>query len=634
MCGINGFLNFSGANVSDAKSLILKMNNRIRHRGPDDSGTWNDERQIFFGHLRLSIIDLSPSGHQPMMTRNGNVIVFNGEIYNYKEIKERFFKDHQFNSSSDTEVLLLLYEKFGEECLQYLDGMFAFALWDVQKQELFLARDRAGKKPLYYTIQNGVFAFSSEIKALFELPWIKKQLDEAALYHFLTYSYLPPPLTMFKDIFKFHPAHKMTVNKNGIKNYSAYWEVSYSDFSHASEDELQKLVYDGLQKAVDYRMVSDVPVGAFLSGGVDSSAIVAMMSRNAGYPVKTYSIGFKDQPDFDELKFAELIAKQFKTDHYEKIVSKEDIINFLPNVVDTFDEPLADATCVPIHFISQRARENGTIVVLTGDGSDELFGGYRNWLPYLRNYPKYHSYLKLPKPLRKMVSAVYDKIDSTSPVNELLFRAANDQEFFWGGANSFKESTKRKFLSDSYSNLLGSKNSYEVIQEYKSLFEKAKHGRNDFSDIDWMCYIGYKFIIPNFYMYRMDHLGMANSIEIRTPFLDHHFTNLALSIPEKFKVKNGEPKYILKKSLEKLLSPEILYRKKRGFNVPLKEWAGDIMIDYVEKNLKSFCDRNELFNEAALRQHVQRLKSGDANTTNQLWTVYFLMSWFDKWMTN
>ena len=317
MCGINGFYNFSGVTINDGGGLISSMNSCIRHRGPDDSGSWNDREKLFFGHLRLSIIDLSPSGHQPMVSQNGNVIVFNGEIYNYREIKERFFKDKRFKSSSDTEVLLMLYERFGEDCLQYLNGMFAFAIWNPAKEELFLARDRSGKKPLYYTIQNGMFAFSSEVKALLTLPWIKRQLDETALYHFLTYGYLPPPLTMFKDIFKFHPAHKMMVNSSGIKNYKDYWEVSYSDFSHSSEEELQQVVYDGLKQSVDHRMVSDVPVGAFLSGGVDSSAIVAMMSQNRTAPVKTYSIGFHDQPDFDELKYAEQIATQFGTEHFE-----------------------------------------------------------------------------------------------------------------------------------------------------------------------------------------------------------------------------------------------------------------------------------------------------------------------------
>ncbi len=632
MCGINGFINFSGAETCNGREMIAKMNKCIHHRGPDDSGMWSDESRVFFGHLRLSIIDLSPTGHQPMRARNGNVIVYNGEIYNYKEIKERFFKDHQFDSSSDTEVLLLLYEKFGTDCLKYLNGMFAFALWDAQKREVFLARDRMGKKPLYYTIQNGVFAFSSEVKSLFELPWVKKELDEKALYHFLTYSYLPPPLTMFKNIFKFHPAHRMTVDGSGIKNYSEYWEASYSDLSQSSEQDLEKLIYDGLSKSVDYRMVSDVPVGAFLSGGVDSSAIVAMMSARAKYPVKTYSIGFKDQPDYDELKFAGTIAKRFNTDHYERIVSPDDIIQFLPKVVDTFDEPLADATCIPIYFLSEKARENGTIVVLTGDGSDELFAGYRSWLPYVKQYPNYRAYRKLPKPLRKLVSGAYEKFNSTSPVSEILFRAANDQEFFWGGANSFKEGTKRKFLNKNYIDRIGNLNSYEVIEEYKSMYEKNKKGRTDFSDIDWMCYLGFKFIIPNYYEYRMDHLGMAHSIEIRTPFLDYEFVNLALSVPGKFKIKNGEPKYIFKKSMEKILSPEILYRKKRGFNVPLREWAGEVMIDYVEKNLHRFCERNQLFNEEQLKQHLQRLKQGNENTTNQLWTIYFLMSWFEKWL--
>jgi len=230
MCGINGLFSFSGVGIDRAADNIAAMNERISHRGPDDRGYWKDPSgKVFFGHLRLSIIDLSPSGHQPMISRNGTAIVFNGEIYNYKEIRERFFKNEQLNSSGDTEILLRLYEKFGEDCLQYLNGMFAFAIWDPAKEELFLARDRAGKKPIYYSMRNGVFAFSSEIKGLLELPYVKAELDEDALYHFLTYNLLPPPMTMFKGISKFHPAYKMKVGKNGIQSYEPYWEVNYSD---------------------------------------------------------------------------------------------------------------------------------------------------------------------------------------------------------------------------------------------------------------------------------------------------------------------------------------------------------------------------------------------------------------------
>lgn len=431
-----------------------------------------------------------------------------------------------------------------------------------------------------------------------------------------------------------HPAHFMRVNKNGIQEYKQYWEVEYNDLSNNTEGELKNKILGGLQSAVDYRMVSDVPVGAFLSGGVDSSAIVAMMAKQAGHPVKTYSIGFEGQPDYDELRFASQMAKRFGTEHHEKIVKPADIVNFLPAVVDVFDEPLADATCIPVYFLSQKARESGTVVVLTGDGSDELFAGYRSWQRYIQLYPKYYKYLNLPSFMRKAAASLLSMVNELSASSEILQRAALNQEFFWGGAKSFKESSKRNFLSKEFNEQTKNLNSYSVISEFKTKFDSLpKHSRH-FSDADWMCYLGFKFNVPNYYLHRMDRLGMAHSIEIRCPFLDTDFVNLALSIDSSWKTKGAEPKYILKKSLEDLLPKEILYRKKMGFCVPLQEWAGELMIDYIETNLANFCKDNPQFDYSGLRKQTDRLKAGDKSVSNSLWTIYFLMTWFERWMSD
>lgn len=633
MCGINGLYNLAGHSLQDEPALIRNMNACIRHRGPDDSGTWTEKKnRLVFGHLRLSIIDLSPTGHQPMISEQGNVIVFNGEIYNYKELKKDI-KEHSFKSSSDTEVMLCLYEKYGQRCLDHFNGMFAFALWDEKKEELFLARDRAGKKPLYYTTQGGIFAFSSEIKALLTLPWIKRELDEKALYHFLTFNILPPPLTMFKNIFKFHPGHKMTVNKSGIKNYEPYWEIEYTDLTNDSEASLENKIFDGLTKSVDYRMVADVPVGAFLSGGVDSSAVVALMSRVASSPVKTYSIGFENQPGYDELIHAQKISKSFNTEHYEKIVTAADMREFLPRVVDIFDEPVADTTSIPIYFLSQLAREKGTIVVLTGDGADEQFAGYNSYLNYKKYYPLFRHYSNLPGIVKKISATAYSMFDDSSPAYEMMHRAAIGQEFFQSGVKSFKESVKNKFLSNDFKARNGNLNSYEVIESYKKQFDALKSKNNFLTDLDWMCFIGTKFIVPNLYLMRSDKLGMAHSIETRAPFLDKDFINLALSVPAKYKIQNNIPKSILKKSLEKILPHEVLYRKKMGFCVPIKEWGSEIMVDYLDTHLKSFCANTGFFDETNLKKLLNGLKQGDAgNNTNNLWTIYFLMGWLKKWM--
>lgn len=634
MCGINGIYGF-GSSIDQGATVIGEMNRCIAYRGPDDRGSWhNQSGDLHFGHLRLSILDLSPEGHQPMFGRDGSVIVFNGEIFNYRELKDRFFKDVKLHSTSDTEVLLLLYEKFGYSCVDYLNGMFAFAIWDPKKEELFLARDRAGKKPLYYSTLNGRFSFSSEVKSLLKCPWIPARLDEEALYHFLTFNMLPPPMTMFHGIQKLEPGHLMVVRKNGSVESRQYWNVSYdAAYDKKSEAELSDMIYQGLERSVRYRMVSDVTVGAFLSGGVDSSAIVAMMTQLTGRSVRTYSVGFAGQENYNELSYAREVADRFNTDHHETIVSANDIEEFLPKIIDVFDEPMADATCIPIYFISRQARADNTIVVLTGDGSDELFAGYRNWRKYIRLFPKYEMLRKMPAFVRKGLLAGSEIMAGESNATEMFTRLAKDQDFFWGGAKSFKESVKSSFLSEDYKKRLSVKDSYPVIEKYKNEFELLKkQSTREFTYTDWMCYLGFRFIIPNYYLYRMDHIGMANSIEIRTPFLDYEFVNSALSVPSKYKLVNDEPKYILKRSLERILPNEILYRKKMGFCVPLREWAGHLMIDYIEKNLRAFCEEHPQFNRVRLEELLARLKKGDESSVNRLWTLYFLIAWFKRWL--
>lgn len=632
MCGINGLLNVDDVLFGEAASAVQLMNRAISHRGPDDTGVWCDPgHRLYLGHQRLSILDLSPAGHQPMCSEQGPVIVFNGEIYNFKELK-RELNGQFFFSETDTEVLLYLYEQYGRHFLDRLNGMFALALWDPEREELLLARDRIGIKPLYYTYQQGIFAFSSEIKALLQLPWVRAELDEEALYHFLTFSKVMPPRTMFKGIYKVRPGHTMTVNRQGIMSCKPFWEVTYTSYDDWSREELEARLLSELRRSVRYRMISDVPVGAFLSGGVDSSAIVALMCEHTDQRIKTYSIGFRDAPGYDELEHARAVADRFGTDHHEKIVTPEDIRTFLPRVVDIYDEPLADATSIPIYFISQLARQNGTIVVLTGDGSDELFSGYRSWMRYVRWYPYYRLLSRVPAPLKRMAARAYGTLDTSSPYYEILNRAALGQEFFWGGAKGYKESTKGSFLSASYQQRMKRVNSYQEILYFKRLFEAIpKHGRQ-MHDVDWMCFLGLKSIVPDYYLYRADRLGMAHSIELRVPFLDHNLANFALSLPGHLKVAGGEPKSILKKSLEQILPNEVLYRRKQGFCVPMNEWAGDIMIGYLEENIPAFCSDTGLFEKASLMQQLRALKSGNTNYTASLWNAYFLIAWFRRWL--
>ncbi|MBK7887885.1 MAG: asparagine synthase (glutamine-hydrolyzing) [Bacteroidetes bacterium] len=517
--------------------------------------------------------------------------------------------------------------------LKELNGMFAFAYWEEASATLYLARDRAGKKPLYYCEFNGIFSFSSEIKALLTLPWVSAVPDEESIYHFLTFNQLPSSMTMFKGIHKLSPGHCMTITK-GKTQIEQYWEISPEDWTSSSEQEISDTIYRSLEKSVDYRMVADVPVGAFLSGGVDSSAIVALMSKTNSNPVKTYSVGFKDAPDYDEKSFAHRIADMYKTEHHEVNIDAGDIANSLPHIIDSFDEPMADATCIPIYFLSKLAREKGTIVVQTGDGADELFAGYRSWLQYNRYYPLYHIYSKTPSFLRKGIAGLINETkDEASAIREIFSRAAKNEELFWGGARAFKESTKRTFLSEQFNTSSSAFDSFSVIHQYRKEFDLLKRKHSWLKDLDWMCYLGFKFQIPAKYLYRMDRLGMANSIEIRCPFLDFHLINAAFSVPAGLKIKNNEPKYILKKSLERLLPNDILYRRKMGFCVPLREWAGDVMLDYMDEHLKSFARNTGIFDEKGLQHQIEQIRRGNTAFTNQLWTIYFMMAWFKKWMS-
>lgn len=632
MCGINGFYNYSNISLSNEEMLIRKMNDELRHRGPDDSGLWlTDDRSTGLGHRRLSIIDLSSAGHQPMVSPRGSVIVFNGEIYNFLDIRKELDVEHYY-SATDTEVMLYAYEKFGLGMLAKLNGMFAFAIWDSEKKRLVLARDRIGIKPLYYTLNGGIFSFSSEIRSLLTLPWIRAELDEEALYHFLTFNKTYPPQTMFAGIYKFHPGYRMVVDTSGIKVYEKYWDVFYSNYDNFSLDESADILNSELRASVKRRMISDVPVGVFLSGGVDSSAIIAYMSELSATPVRTYSVGFDNAPEYTELEWARRISKKFGTNHTETIVKHSDIKEFLPTLVDIFDEPLADATSIPIYYISNLAKENGTKVILTGDGSDEIFMGYRNWMPYISLKPFFDTFSRLPGFIKSAASHAVNQVSPSSSLSELLERASQNQQFFWGGASGFKEQTKQSLLSKDFREKMRNVSSESYLTDYWSLFNSVPKNGKKVDYVDWLCFYGLKAIIPNFYLHRADRIGMANSIELRVPFLDHNVVNAALSIRSDFKIKDNTPKYILKRALEGILDRDILYRRKMGFCVPLKDWAGEIMLGYLKCNAERFCRDTGLFDPAFMHTCLESISSGSQKFAFAVWNFYFLINWHKKWV--
>ncbi|MCE7994804.1 MAG: asparagine synthase (glutamine-hydrolyzing) [Roseivirga sp.] len=633
MCGINGLFNTNRVVLKcRLADQVKQMNSAIPHRGPDDEGVWESpDHAIALGHQRLSILDLSSQGHQPMLSDDQRyTISFNGEIYNFPQLKQQYLSEEQFHSNTDTEVILKLYRKFGKKVPSMLNGMFAFAVWDHDKKELFLTRDRSGKKPLYYTHQNGVFAFSSEIKALLSLDMIGTGLDHEAFYHFLTFSKVPAPFTCFEQIEKFEPASYMLINASGIQEYETFWKPEYENLESGSFDQLKERIFDNLKGAVNNRMLSDVPLGAFLSGGVDSSAVVALMREKSSESIDTFSIGFEDQPRYDELKHASHVSELFGTQHHEKIVNKNDLLSFISTIVDIFDEPLSDTTCIPIYFLSEMAKAEGIKVVLTGDGADEIFAGYRNFVKYDGYVKHARKFNRLPTPIKKLGAGAYGIFNASSPAYDILNRLSKDQEMIWVGANGFKEVTKRKLLGKAFDRPGRNYDSYEVVKKFKRDFDQINAPRS-LNHIDWMCYMGYRFAVTDQYLFRADRLGMKHSIEIRSPFLDYHLISLALSIPSNQKIKEGEPKYILKKALEPILSKEILYRKKQGFNVPLREWASDTLTDFIETHLDSFCNDTGLFDKGTVRTQLKKLNAGQKNYTNNIWTVFFVMNWFNKW---
>ncbi len=630
MCGINGFLNLSGRTIETGDRLVDAMNRATAHRGPDDEGLWSDrEAGVYLGSRRLSIQDLSDRGHQPMVSERG-VLAYNGEVYNFRELREASSSPATFVSDSDTEVLLAGLDRRGSRYLSRTNGMFGLAYWNRSDRSLLLARDRIGIKPLYYTTEGGVLSFSSEIRALFELPWVSRRLDEEALALYLTFNRVPAPRTLFAGIRKLEPGHVLTATAAGVHTCEPFWTPERRSSEGQNGDELAREVRDELERSVQRRMISDAPVGAFLSGGVDSSAVVELMSRLTSKPVRTYTIGFEEER-YDERAFARRIAEGAGADHREKLVTRPELEEFLPRMAEIFDDPLADATSIPIHFLASLARDDGTKVILTGDGADELFCGYRGWASYARREPLFRAMESRWNPLRRLFPLLLSPLGDSSPLREMGGRAARGEQYYWAGAGGLKTAARGAILSSEFLE----RSVFDVHEHVRGLrdeFEAVSNGADSSSLLDWMSYSGVRDLLPNYYLHRADRLGMANSVELRVPFLDHHLVELALSIPGSHKLVDGEPKAILKKALEGVLSAETLYRPKTGFCVPLREWFGDGMESFVESRLDRLCQETGLFDARGLRKLLRRGAEESGEGVHGLWNVYFLVNWFEHWL--
>ncbi len=625
MCGIAGFTRFFDA-TGDVSSLC-RMGDRIAHRGPDAHGEYLDDG-VGLCHRRLSIIDLSSAGNQPMFSEDGNlVLVFNGEIYNFLELrKELEQKGYLFRTKTDTEVILALYQLEGARCLDRLFGMFAIALWDKHKQELFLARDRLGKKPLYYYHDEKRFIFGSEIKAILEIEAVPKQIRHDAIYDFFVYQYVPESKSIFKNIDKVKPGHYLTIDKHGVE-VKQYWDVTFKDQSTSSEEEIADGLLDVIDTCTRQRMISDVPLGAFLSGGVDSSGVVALMANDSEKPIVTCSIGF-DSKKYDEIQYAKQVADQYHTTHHELTV-KEDILENLEYIAGFFDEPFADQSLVPTYFVSQLAKTKVT-VALAGDGGDENFAGYSK---YSVDQVENNLRNKVPGFIRKNVFPPFVNPLQRSNIRSFNRAATLLDAMSKSPAQGFY--LTNTFMTDAMWNRLANDELKREIDGYHPSTQSVQF----YNDVDAgdhlsrVLYTDIKTYLVGDILVKVDRMSMANSLEVRAPILDHRVVEYAASIPSSLKLQRKEKKYILKKAFERLLPPDILYRKKMGFSVPLAHWLRNDLKTTAEEKL--FLAENGLsnyFKPVEIKNIWLEHQQGIRDHSAALWSLLMFELWWQRYI--
>ena len=627
MCGICGKINFDSKPPDE--QALRKMAAVLSHRGPDDGGFYI-KNNVGLGHRRLKIIDLSDAAHQPMANEDGSIwIVCNGEIYNFQDLREALEeKGHIFRSKSDTEVIIHLYEEKGVDCAKELRGMFAFAIFDENKKRLFLARDRIGKKPLYYAVNNEALIFASEIKSILQDPSISRGINLNSLDLYLTYQCVPTPRTIFSGIEKLPPAHTLVLEDGKIQ-IQRYWQISYQNRHKLKEEEYCQRILDIFSEACKIRMTSDVPLGAFLSGGIDSSAVVAMMSKFSSKPVKTFSIGFKEE-SFNELEYARKVAKLFHTEHHEYMV-KPDALEVLPKLIWHFDEPFADSSAIPTYYISKITRQEVT-VALNGDGGDESFAGYERY-PAVKIADIYGF---LPGFIRSSIAYLSQGLPESTQKKDFLKRfkrfvkagclSREKRYAYWMSA--FDSEQKRSLYSQDFKNRLGKIDSGEYITDaYRQLDTGDFIAKTLFVDVSTY--------LPNDLLVKADIASMANSLEARSPFLDHKLMEFAASLPSDLKLKGLTTKYILKKALKGILPQEILQRSKSGFGVPVGNWFRNELKDYARDILLSLKSlKRGYFQEDAVKRLLDEHILGKTDHGQRIWSLINLELWHQVFIDN
>lgn len=631
MCGIAGILQLDG--TAPPRSVLEKMTNTLSHRGPDGEGFYLDDA-IGLGHRRLSIIDLSDAGRQPISNEDGSVwVTFNGEIYNFLNIRTVLeSRGHQFFSQTDSEVIVHAYEEWGLDCLQKFNGMFSFGLWDNRRKNLWLVRDRLGIKPLFYCPLPHAVLFASEIKAILEYPLVQRQLDLQALAYFLSLNYTPAPFTLFKPVRQILPGHFAMIGMDGRINQKAYWDVHYQEDPYTKTEQEYLQEYDQLlQDSIKLRLVSDVPFGAFLSGGLDSSTVSYWMAKNLPEPLKTFTIGF-NEPSFDEVEYARRTAQTIGSVHYEKFV-RAHAAEILPKIIWHAEEPTADSSMVAVYYLAQMTRQHVTMVQ-SGDGADETLAGYETYPATLMH--KY--YRKLPGFLRK---SVISPLINSLPASDAKVSLDTKLKRFLAGADTCGETVhgtwRMIFNSEERQQLLepvwdqpGSHSDFlDLFQQYFNETD-ARHPLNR------MLYVDTRLYLPNDMLVKVDRMSMAHGLEAREPFLDYRLVEFAASLPPSLKLKNlTQTKYLLKKLMQDRLPREVVWRKKEGFNVPNARWIkGDLKPLVLEALSESNIRSIGVLNPAAVKRVLQQHFSGKAENSHKIWCLLTLALWWRRFIDN
>lgn len=621
MCGIAGKLIGAGGAKVDPQ-LVSRMTAALRHRGPDAEGVWT-AAGIGLGSRRLAVIDLSEQGRQPMSNEDGAIrLVFNGEIYNFRELRHELeTRGHRFRSNSDTEVIVHLYEEEGPECVRRLDGMFAFALWDARTRALMLARDRLGQKPLFYWQRGDTLVFASEPKALFQDSTVPAEVDTEAIHHYLTYGYVPAPWSAFKHIRKLAPAHYMVVSDGKVRS-SRYWMLGYEPKRQESVESLEAELDELLGRAVARRLVADVPLGALLSGGIDSSAVVALMRRSVTGDIKTFAIGF-EQPEYNELRYARTVAAAFETQHHELVVRPAAATELLPRLVYHYNEPFADSSALPTWCLTEMAGRSVT-VALSGDGGDEAFLGYDRYAGAVVA----GRLDRLPLGLRRKIASAVRWLPD-APAKAAITRLRR----FAGGLDleppqrygrwvsmSLAEH-KQQLYTEEFARAWGGLDSLGLLEERWRASDAA-------TAVERLVDADVGMYLPDDLLVKMDIASMANSLEVRSPLLDHHVVEFAASLPVSLKLRRGTPKYLLRRLMKPHLPSEILTRRKMGFGAPIDHWLRGDLRELTHDLLlgRTSTDRG-YFNPATVRRYLEEHASGRAQHHMRIWGLLVLELW-------